>query len=84
VKDVRDFRGVLEREGATLVLFVALEPPTREMVRGADSAGFYTNRRTKAHKKRRLTTPSLRFPLLAGGTSRRGFRKTVKLDSVLL
>jgi site-specific DNA-methyltransferase (adenine-specific) len=42
VKDVRDFRGVLEREGATLGLFVSLEPPTREMVREAGQAGFYT------------------------------------------
>jgi site-specific DNA-methyltransferase (adenine-specific) len=42
VKDVRDFRGVLEREGATLGLFVSLEPPTREMVREAEQAGFYT------------------------------------------
>jgi hypothetical protein len=27
-----------------------------------------TNRRTRVHKKRQLITPSLRFPLLAGGT----------------
>jgi DNA modification methylase len=42
VKDVRDFLWVLEREGATLGLFVSLEPPTREMVREAEQAGFYT------------------------------------------
>jgi site-specific DNA-methyltransferase (adenine-specific) len=42
VKDVRDFRGVLEREGATLGLFVTLEPPTRDMVQEAAQAGFYT------------------------------------------
>jgi DNA modification methylase len=42
VKDVRDFLWVLEREGATLGLFVSLEPPTREMVREAGQAGFYT------------------------------------------
>jgi site-specific DNA-methyltransferase (adenine-specific) len=36
------FSGVLEREGATLGLFVSLEPPTREMVREAEQAGFYT------------------------------------------
>jgi len=29
---------------------------------------FYTNRCTKVHKKRQLTTPSCRFPLRAGGT----------------
>lgn len=38
---VRDFRGVLEREGATLGLFITLEPPTREMVTEADAAGLY-------------------------------------------
>jgi len=42
VKDIRDFRGVLEREGATLGLFVTLEPPTRDMVQEAEQAGFYT------------------------------------------
>jgi DNA modification methylase len=42
VKDIRDFRGVLEREKATLGLFVTLEPPTRDMVREAEQAGFYT------------------------------------------
>ena len=29
---------------------------------------YYTNRRARVHKTRQLTTPSLRFPLLAGGT----------------
>jgi site-specific DNA-methyltransferase (adenine-specific) len=42
VKDVRDFLWVLNREGATLGLFVTLEPPTRNMVREAAQAGFYT------------------------------------------
>jgi len=42
VKDIRDFRGVLEREGATLGLFVTLEPPTRDMVQEAAQAGGYT------------------------------------------
>ena len=42
VKHIRDFRGVLEREGATLGLFVTLEPPTRDMVQEAAQAGFYT------------------------------------------
>jgi site-specific DNA-methyltransferase (adenine-specific) len=42
VKDVRDFLWVLNREGATLGLFVTLEPPTRDMVQEAEQAGFYT------------------------------------------
>jgi hypothetical protein len=30
----------------------------------------YTNRRARVHKKQQLTTPSVRFPLRAGGTER--------------
>jgi len=39
--DVRDLRGVLDREAAALGLFLTLEPPTREMLTEAVSAGFY-------------------------------------------
>lgn len=38
---VRDLKGVVEREGAALGLFISLEPPTREMRQEAVSAGFY-------------------------------------------
>ncbi|MDW8320041.1 MAG: DNA methyltransferase [Armatimonadota bacterium] len=41
VKDIRDFRGVMERERATLGLFVTLEAPTRAMQVEAESVGFY-------------------------------------------
>ncbi|GIV08265.1 MAG: hypothetical protein KatS3mg019_0356 [Fimbriimonadales bacterium] len=41
-KDIRDFRGVLEREKATLGLFVTLEPPTKPMRHEAEQAGYYT------------------------------------------
>jgi site-specific DNA-methyltransferase (adenine-specific) len=37
---VRDFRGVLDREGASMGLFVCLYKPTAEMAREAVSAGF--------------------------------------------
>ena len=36
---VREFRGVIEREGAEMGLFVCLDPPTREMEREAVVAG---------------------------------------------
>jgi len=42
VKEIRDFRGVIEREKATLGLFITLQPPTGPMRREADSVGFYT------------------------------------------
>lgn len=38
--DVRDLRGVVEREGAALGIFITLEPPSREMEAEA-AAGFY-------------------------------------------
>jgi site-specific DNA-methyltransferase (adenine-specific) len=40
-RDVRDLRGVIERERAALGAFITLEPPTREMQLEATSAGFY-------------------------------------------
>ena len=39
--DLRDLRGVLDREGAPLGLFITLEPPTRDMEAEALAAGFY-------------------------------------------
>lgn len=38
---VRDLKGVVERERAALGLFISLEPPTRDMRQEAVSAGFY-------------------------------------------
>lgn len=43
VGDVRDFRGVLEREGADGGVFVCLRRPTRDMRADAASAGFFTH-----------------------------------------
>jgi site-specific DNA-methyltransferase (adenine-specific) len=42
-RDIRDLRGVLEREGAPMGLFVTLEPPSGPMVTEAASAGFYAS-----------------------------------------
>lgn len=39
--DVRDLRGVVEREGAALGIFITLENPSRDMVAEATTAGFY-------------------------------------------
>jgi len=39
--DVRDLKGVMEREGAALGVFLTLKAPTREMEREAASAGLY-------------------------------------------
>lgn len=42
VSDLRDFRGVLEREKADGGLFICLRRPTRDMRINAASAGFYS------------------------------------------
>jgi len=39
--DIRDLKGVLEREKAEMGLFITLEKPTREMTTEAVAAGFY-------------------------------------------
>ena len=41
VKDVRDLRGVLEREQAEIAVLITLEEPTKPMQGEAASAGFY-------------------------------------------
>ncbi|MEP0761714.1 MAG: restriction endonuclease [Chloroflexota bacterium] len=39
--DIRDLKGTVQREKAAMGVFITLEPPTREMVTEAVSAGFY-------------------------------------------
>jgi len=39
--DIRDLKGTMEREKATLGLFLTLNEPTREMVKEAAAAGIY-------------------------------------------
>jgi len=39
--DIRDLKGTVEREGAAIGVFLTLEPPTREMITEAATAGFY-------------------------------------------
>ena len=39
--DMRDLRGVIERECAAIGVFVCLEKPTKEMEKEAAGAGFY-------------------------------------------
>jgi len=41
VSQVRDLRGVLDREKAQIGIFICFEEPTRPMLREAAEAGFY-------------------------------------------
>jgi DNA modification methylase len=53
VKDVRDLRGVLDREKAAIGILISLQPPTGPMETEAASAGFYEHK-TNAQKYPRL------------------------------
>jgi hypothetical protein len=55
VKDVRDLRGVLDREKAAIGVLISLQPPTREMQTEATSAGFYE------HKMNRQKYPRIQL-----------------------
>lgn len=55
VKDVRDLRGVLDREKAVIGVLISLQPPTRDMLAEAASAGFYE------HKMNRQKYPRLQL-----------------------
>lgn len=39
--DIRDLKGTMEREHASMGLFLSLNPPTREMIKEAAAAGIY-------------------------------------------
>lgn len=41
--DIRDLRGVIEREGAPIGVFITLEPPSPHMHQEAVAAGMYTS-----------------------------------------
>lgn len=55
VKDVRDLRGVLDREKASIGVLISLQPPTGPMETEAASAGFYE------HKTNRQKFPRLQL-----------------------
>jgi hypothetical protein len=47
VKDVRDLRGVLDREKAAMGILISLQPPTGPMETEAASVGFYEHKTNK-------------------------------------
>jgi len=54
VKDIRDLKGVLDREKAAIGVFITLEEPTRDMNTEAVSAGFYESLFFKEQKYPKL------------------------------
>jgi site-specific DNA-methyltransferase (adenine-specific) len=41
--DIRDLHGVLDRESAPVAILITLEPPTKDMITEAVSAGYYNS-----------------------------------------
>jgi len=56
VNQIRDLKGVLEREKAPIGLFVTLEPPTAPMKKEAAAAGFFTGANGKPYPKLQILT----------------------------
>lgn len=60
VRDIRDLKGVLEREKASIGVFITLEEPTRQMREEAVSAGFYEPEHYPGRRIPRLQILSVR------------------------
>lgn len=57
LSDVRDLRGVVDREKAEIGVLLSLEPPTKEMRREAATAGFYESEFTgRSYSRLQLLT----------------------------
>ncbi len=82
--DIRDLKGVLEREKAELGAFISLKPATRDMTKEAVSAGFYESPHYGKFPKLQiltieelLTGAKLQFPQTgASGTFKRAERQS--------
>ncbi len=84
VSQIRDLRGVLEREKAVIGAFITLRKPTREMLKEAASAGFYEPKKYPGSRFPRLqilTTEDLlagkqlEYPRQGIGTFKKAERK---------
>jgi hypothetical protein len=56
VSQVRDLRGVLEREKAEIGVFICFEPPTRPMKHEASEAGLYTSQDHSTYPRIQILT----------------------------
>jgi len=73
VKDVRDLRGVLDREKAAIGILISVQPPTREMQAEAASAGFYE------HKVNKLKYPRIQLRTVKELMTGKGIERPVNL-----
>jgi hypothetical protein len=69
VKDVRDLRGVLDREQAAIGILISLQPPTAPMETEAASAGFYEHK-TNRQKYPRIQLRTVKELMEGNGVER--------------
>jgi site-specific DNA-methyltransferase (adenine-specific) len=86
---VRDLKGVLEREKAAIGAFVTLKKPTRDMIKEAASAGFYeaTHYAGREYPRLQIVTieellsgKKLLYPALKEVTFKQAERKSKRRD----
>jgi site-specific DNA-methyltransferase (adenine-specific) len=73
VKDVRDLRGVLDREKAAIGILISLQPPTSPMETEAASAGFYE------HKVNKLKYPRIQLRTVKELMEGKGIERPINL-----
>jgi len=78
VKDVRDLRGVVERESAEVGVLITMQKPTKQMSTEAASAGFYDSPWNKRYPRLQILTiaellrgKGIDYPRLANTTFKR-------------
>jgi site-specific DNA-methyltransferase (adenine-specific) len=81
-RDIRDLVGVLDREKAVIGIFLTLQPPTKDMIKEAVSAGFYNSQWGNFPRLQILTIEELltgkataQYPRLNAATFKRAERK---------
>jgi site-specific DNA-methyltransferase (adenine-specific) len=86
---IRDLKGVLEREKAAIGAFITLRKPTRDMIKEAASAGFYeaTHYAGREYPRLQIVTieellsgKKLLYPLLKEATFKQAERKSKSRD----
>lgn len=84
-QDVRDLRGVLDREDAAIGTLITLESPTRDMTREAATAGFYHSPWGKHPRLQIVTVDSLlagnRIDMPAPGQTNVTYRRAPTVSS---
>ena len=77
-RDIRDLKGVMERENAAIGVFISLENPTQAMQREALDAGFYASPGRGDRRFRKLQILTIGDLLGGGGVDMPGAYNSIK------